>query len=91
VSAAVVVGLSGFALLLVVIGYLQPHEFARTDEGTLAHLFQFTIAALLPAGLVFLTTADWREPVRNVRVLALSAVLLVVAFSALYYAEHTYR
>ena len=29
------------------------------DEGTGAHIFQLSIAAMVPATLVFLATADW--------------------------------
>jgi hypothetical protein len=44
--------------------------------------------ALAPAILLFLATADWRQPLRSVRPLLLSAVTLVLAFGALYYLEH---
>src|SRR5690242_7649417 len=67
ISSWVVHILSLFAMCLVVggatlmkIGKLKPAH----DEGTAAHLFQIAIALLLPAGLVFLLSADWRKPLR---------------------------
>jgi len=65
ISSWVVHILSLFAMCLVVgataltkIGKLHPSR----DEGTAAHLFQIAVALLLPAGLVFLLSADWRKP-----------------------------
>ncbi len=43
---------------------------------------------LLPTGLIFLVTADWRRPLKVVKRLVLPAVALVVAFAMLYYMEH---
>jgi len=82
--------LAGFALLLVVIGYVT-HPKPEADEGTLAHLFQLTIVALVPVGLVFLASADWTQPARIVRRLSLPAVAVTLAFAALYYLEHVYQ
>ena len=58
------------------------------DEGTQAHIFQLSIAALLPVGLVFCTTADWERPWRVGRSLAIPAVAVLAAFALLYYFEH---
>ena len=58
------------------------------DEGTGAHVFQFSIAALMPATLVFLATADWRRPGHVARALALPLLLVGLAFALLYYFEH---
>jgi len=58
------------------------------DEGTAAHLFQLAIVLLLPAGLVFLATAEWRRPWNVARRPALPTAALVVAFATLYYMEH---
>ena len=58
------------------------------DEGTQAHIFQLSIVALLPVGLVFLATADWARPQRVVRALAIPAVAVLAAFALLYYFEH---
>ena len=61
------------------------------DEGTGAHIFQLSIALLMPVGLVFLATADWEHPMRIARRLALPAAIVVLAFAILYYFEHVYR
>jgi hypothetical protein len=83
--------LSLFAMALVVggatlmkIGRLKPSH----DEGTAAHLFQLAIALLVPAGLVFLLSADWRRPVRVALRLVAPAIALAIAFGTLYVMEH---
>lgn len=93
VSGHVVIGLSLFAVFLVVgatvlamLGRFSPSPDA--DEGTAAHLFQLAIVVLLPTGLTFLATAEWRQPWNVAKRLAVPAVALVVAFSTLYYMEH---
>lgn len=85
VSGKVLIFLSLTALLAVVSGYFQPPQ---PDEGTAAHIFQLSIVMLVPAVLVFLATADWKQPLRSARPLAFPAAALVVAFAALYYLEH---
>jgi len=85
VSGILLIGLSVVALLTVVSGFFQPPQ---PDEGAAAHIFQLSIAALVPALYIFLATADWKQPLRSARVLAFSAASLVLAFSALYYLEH---
>ncbi|MEO6223052.1 MAG: hypothetical protein ABIP90_07360 [Vicinamibacterales bacterium] len=92
-SILVVLGLSLFAMSLVVgatglvmLGRLNPSPDG--DEGTLAHLFQLAIVLLLPAGLTYLATANWRQPWDVVKRLAVPTAALVVAFSTLYYMEH---
>jgi hypothetical protein len=91
ISSWVVHILSLFAMCLVVgaaaltkIGKLHPSR----DEGTAAHLFQIAIALLLPAGLVFLLSADWRRPARVALRLVAPAIALAIAFATLYYMEH---
>ena len=93
VSGHVVLGLSLFAMLLVVgatiltmMGRLDPSPGG--DEGTPAHLFHFALVLLLPAGLAFLTTADWTRPRNVAKRLVLPALALVVAISTLFYMEH---
>jgi hypothetical protein len=87
-SSIVLVFLSLTALLdVLLLGYTQP---PLPDEGTGAHIFQLSIVALLPTGLFFLATADWAQPVRAARRLALPALFAVLAFAALYYLEHFY-
>jgi hypothetical protein len=77
-------------LASVLSGYLPNHP-PQPDEGTAPHIFQLSIAALLPAGLVFLASADWAQPIRNVRRLAVPAAAVVFAFAALYYLENYYQ
>jgi hypothetical protein len=84
-SGNVILFLSVIALLAVLSGYAEPPQL---DEGTGAHVFQLSIAALVPMILLFLATADWKRPWRNARPLAFSAAVLVFAFGALYYLEH---
>jgi hypothetical protein len=85
VSARVIIVRSLIALLTVFSGYAQP---AQPDEGAAAHIFQLSIVALVPMILLFLATADWKQPSRSVRPLAFPAATLIVAFGALYYLEH---
>ena len=85
ISALVLTVLSLTALLTVGVGYTRP---PLPDEGALAHIFQLTIVAVVPAMLVFLTTADWTQPMTAARRLALPIAALVLAFAALYYLEH---
>ena len=80
-----IVALSFIALFMVMTGYFQP---SQTDEGSAAHIFQIAIVLLVPTLLLFLVTADWRQPWRRARSLAVPASALVVAFAALYYLEH---
>jgi hypothetical protein len=87
VSGKVVIVLSLIALLTVFSGYFQPPQ---PDEGAAAHIFQLSIAALVPTILLFFATADWRKPLQSARMLAFPAVALALAFAALYYLEHVY-
>ena len=79
-AACLVVG----ATVLMKLGRFQP----GADEGTPAHLFQLAVALLVPAGLVYLFSADWRRPMRVAMGLVVPAIALIVAFSTLYYMEH---
>ena len=85
VSNMALVVLSLTALLAVFSGYFQPH---KEDEGTAAHIFQLSIVALVPAILLFLATADWKQPLRIARLLVFPVAVLVLAFGALFYREH---
>jgi|ERR1019366_2459084 hypothetical protein len=85
VSGAGLIVLSLTALLAVLSGYTRP---LQPGEGTAAHIFQLSIVALAPMILLFLATADWRQPLRSARPLAFSAAAVVLAFGALYYLEH---
>jgi hypothetical protein len=73
------------ALACVASGYFQPPQ---TDEGTAAHLFQIAIVLLVPAGVAFLATADWSQPVKVSRSLVIPAAITTIAFAALYWLEH---
>ena len=84
-SGKIGLALSSLALLTVLSGYLQPPQ---TDEGAGAHIFQLTIALLALTTVLFLGTADWTEPRRTARPLVVSAVVLALAFGALYYLEN---
>jgi hypothetical protein len=88
ISGRVVIVLSLIALLTVLSGFAQPPQPPDPDEGAAAHIFQLSIAALLPMLLLFLATADWKQPWRSVRPLVFAAAALVPAFGVLYYVEH---
>ena len=88
VSGKILIVLSLTALLAVLSGFTQPPQPPDPDEGTAAHIFQLSIAALVPMILLFLATADWKQPLRSARPLAFPAAALVLAFGALYYLEH---
>ena len=76
------------ALATILIGIMQPSHPPETDEGTLAHIFQLSVAFLGLAVLLFLVTTDWSRPLRGVRPLALPGVLTILAFTLLFYFEH---
>ena len=84
---AFVTVLLGMVLPAVLSGHIPP---PGPDEGTSAHIFQLSIVALVPVGLLFLATADWTQPVRSVRRLAFPAAAVVLAFGILYYFEKYY-
>lgn len=93
ISGYTVLGLSLFSMLLVVgatvltmLGRFDPSPDG--DEGAAAHLFQLAVVLLLPTGLTFLATADWRQPWEVAKRLAVPAVALVVAFATLFYMEN---
>ena len=85
VSGKIIIVLSLIALCAVFSGYFQPPQ---PDEGSAAHIFQFSIAALVPMILLFLAKADWKLRWQSARPLALPSAALVLAFAALYYLEH---
>jgi prepilin signal peptidase PulO-like enzyme (type II secretory pathway) len=87
-SSKIIFVLSVLALLTVLSGYTHPPQPPEPDEGAAAHIFQLSIVAVAFSILIFLATADWKQPLRTVRLLAFPAAALVLAFSALYYLEH---
>lgn len=91
-SRRLMLGLALFALALVLgvgllatLGRFEPAPDG--DEGAPARLFQLAVALLVPAGLVFAATADWRQPLRVLRGYAAPALALGLAFVALFYLE----
>jgi|SRR5579884_4252575 len=85
--------LSFTALLPLLIavggGLVRGHLAAPApDEGTGAHVFQLSIAALLPSGVLCLATAPWDRPARVAAGLAAPAAFVALAFGLLYYYEH---
>ena len=89
-SGRAALALSLLALLTVLSGYMQPRNPAPTDEGTAAHIFQIAVVLVVPALLLFVFTADWKQPSRSALRLAVPGVLLMAAFTALYFLEHVY-
>jgi hypothetical protein len=87
-SSKIIVVLSVLALLTVLSGYTHPPQPPEPDEGAAAHIFQLSIVAVAFSILVFLATADWKQPLRTVRPLAFPGAALILAFAALYYLEH---
>lgn len=83
----ILIVLSLIALCTVLSGFIYP-QVPEPDEGAAAHIFQLAILALVPFGLLFLGTADWRQPARTVRLLAFPAAALLIAFGVLFYVEH---
>ena len=85
-SAIGLIVLSLTALVdVLLVGYTRP---PLPDEGTGAHIFQLSVVALMPVGLLFLATADWTNPTPALRRLVFPTALVVLAFAALYYLEH---
>lgn len=87
-SSVVLILLSMTALITVGTGLISPPPMPEADEGTQAHIFQLSIAALLPMSIIVLSTADWRQPWRGLRPLIISAAATLLAFAGLYYLEH---
>ena len=91
VSSVSMIALSLIALVTVLMGYTTPRGTpAPADEGTGAHIFQLAIVLLRPAGLACLGTANWKEPRRAARPLAIAGIAVCLAFAALYYLEHSW-
>ncbi len=84
-SGKLMLALALIALVTVLIGYTRP---PLPDEGALAHIFQLAIVLLAPVIMIFFATADWTQPARSARPLAIPATAVVLAFAALYYLEH---
>jgi len=90
-SSVGLVVLSLTALLAVLSGFISgATQPPQPDEGVAAHVFQLSIVALVPMGVLFLAAADWRQPAPTVRRLAVPATVMVLAFVALHYLESVY-
>lgn len=87
-TAKVIIVLSVLALLTVLNGFTYPPRPPEPDEGAAAHIFQISIVVVALSSVVFLATADWKQPLRSIRPLAFPAAALVLAFAALYYLEN---
>jgi hypothetical protein len=85
VSFTLVSVFSFAALVAAVTGLAQPPQ---PDEGTGAHIFQIAMAIVAASLLGFLATADWSQPSRVLRRLALPGMALVIALAAVFYLEH---
>ena len=88
----IILALAAFSVVLplwfaMLTGHVPPPE---GDEGTAAHVFQLCLALLLPVGVLFLATADWRQPGQAIRRVALPAVLVVLALGTVFYLENVY-
>ena len=88
VSGVVLIALSLVALFTVVTGLIWPPPVPEPDEGTQAHIFQLSIAGLLPVAVLVVGTADWRRPWQSARPIVFAAVAMLLAFGGLYYLEH---
>ena len=87
-SGSGLIAVSSLALLTVINGVLHEPTPLPRDEGTAAHIFQLAIASLLPLSILFVATADWRQPLSSARPLVIATVVTVLAFAGLYYLEH---
>jgi len=86
VSLAALMTVLPTAVRAVLTGQMATLE---PDEGTGgAHIFQLSLAALVPIGFLFFATADWKQPLRPVGWLTLPGVAVVLALGILYYFEH---
>lgn len=87
-SSTILVVLSLLSLLTVLVGGAQPPAPAPHDEGALARIYQLSVLALFPTTLVYVATADWRNPWRTLRPVAVALAVSVGAFLILYYLEN---
>jgi hypothetical protein len=88
VTAVVLVVLSLTALITVATGLIWPPPKLEPDEGAQAHIFQLSIAGLVPVTVAVLGTADWRHAWRSLQPVVIAFLSTVLAFAGLYYLEH---
>jgi hypothetical protein len=91
-TAARISGLSGAALTVFAViaarGLVRLHAAPAGGRRDGAHIFQLSILALVPVGVLLLVTADWSAPVRIAQRLVIPAIAVVLAVAALYYLAH---
>ena len=80
VSATICILMSFQAFLVVLLVVTTGWDRHLKDEGAAAHIFQLLIACQLPFILAFLATADWGRVKTIVRLLAMEAGALALAF-----------
>jgi len=79
--------MSFLAIALIVEGLVQFGLHHReADEGWQAHLFQLLMVLQVPFVFLFVATANWKQPSRNLGVLGLQAAGWGAALGALYLA-----
>jgi hypothetical protein len=88
VSSVLLILLSATALVSVGTGLIWPPLLPEADEGTQAHVFQLSIAGLLPMTVIVVGTADWSQPRRSLLPLVIAFIEAGLAFAGLYYLEH---
>ena len=86
-SSVAMVVLALIAFLTVVAGFFHAPE---PDEDSAAHIFQISVVALGAVLLGFVATADWTQPWRRLRTLALPIAIISIAFAALFYLERIF-
>jgi O-antigen/teichoic acid export membrane protein len=86
-SSVLLILLSVTALVTVVAGLIWSPPAPEPDEGTLAHVFQLSIAGLLPMTVIVVATGEWRSW-RSLLPLVIAFIAAVLAFAGLYYLEH---
>jgi hypothetical protein len=74
--------------LIAFAGALDHPQPFQPDDGTAASVLQLSLAALSDAVLIFLFTADWDEPRRRAKELALPAVAVIAAVTMYYLQRH---
>lgn len=89
VVGGLLVALSLILLGDVLSGLLFSPQPPPTDEETQAHIFQITVALLVPTMLAAVLIWGGRSPtLRNAWPLYLAAAALIFSFGGVYYLEH---
>jgi len=89
-SCGIALVILSMAALLLVLVFVVPIMVTGVtppppeDEGLAARTFQLLVLSLLPAGLVYLATADWRKPLAVLGWLAVPFAAVGLAFTLLF-------